>query len=146
MRIKLTNHLVLLGGSFSVYQVISIDKLELPQSLEVSVSIYDLICDFVTPLRKKTLNSRKELQGSGVRLVNVLPGFVDTEGLQASLTDEKQAAVMREFGLGEARELLQARDKMLRPADVAETVWETINKPTNVYIQDVMIKDQLQSL
>ena len=146
MRIKLTNHLVLLGGSFSVDQVISIEQLKLPQSLEASVSSYDLICDFVTPLRKKTLNPRKELQGSGVRLVNVLPGFVDTEGLQASLTDEKQAGVMREFGLGEARELLQARDKMLRPADVAETVWETINKPNNVYIQDVMIKDQLQSL
>ena len=89
---------------------------------------------------------RKELQGSGVRLVNVLPGFVDTEGLRASLSDEKQAEVMREFGLGDARELLQERDKMLRPADVAETVWEAVNKPTNVYIHDVMIKDQLQSL
>ena len=71
---------------------------------------------------------------------------MDTEGLRASLADEKQAEVMREFGLGEARELLQEREKMLKPADVAETVWETINKPTNVYIQDVMIKDQLQSL
>ena len=64
----------------------------------------------------------------------------------ASLTDEKQAGVMREFGLGEAGDLLKARDKMLRPEDVAVTVWETINKPTNVYIQDVMIKDQLQTL
>ena len=90
--------------------------------------------------------ARKELQGSSVRLVNVLPGFVDTEGLVASLTDERQAGVIREFGLGEAADLLEARDKMLRPDDVAVTVWETINKPTNVYIQDVMIKDQLQSL
>ena len=71
---------------------------------------------------------------------------MDTEGLRASLSDEKQAEVMREFGLGDARELLQERDKMLRPADVAETVWEAVNKPTNVYIHDVMIKDQLQSL
>ena len=79
-------------------------------------------------------------------MVNVLPGFVDTEGLRASLADEKQGDVMREFGLGEARELLESRDKMLRPEDVAVTVWETINKPRHVYIHDVMIKDQLQSL
>ena len=30
---------------------------------------------------------RKELQGSPLRLVNILPGFVDTERLQAMLTD-----------------------------------------------------------
>ena len=71
---------------------------------------------------------------------------MDTEGLQTSFTDESQVEVMREFGMGEAKELLKNRDKMLRPEDVAETVWETVNKPSNVYIHDIMIKDQLQTL
>lgn len=71
---------------------------------------------------------------------------MDTEGLQTSFTDESQVEVMREFGMGEAKELLNNRDKMLRPEDVAETVWETVNKPSNVYIHDIMIKDQLQTL
>ena len=34
---------------------------------------------------------------------------------------------------------------MLRSEDVAEAVWEAVNKPGNVYIEDVMIKDHLQS-
>ena len=89
---------------------------------------------------------RKELQGSPLRLVNILPGFVDTEGLQAMLTDEKQVGVMKDFGMGEARVILDNKDKMLKPEDVAETVWEVVNKPSNVYIQDVMIRDQLQTL
>ena len=89
---------------------------------------------------------RKEVAGSDVRIVNILPGFVDTEGLQATLTHENQVKVIRDFGIGEARELLENRDKMLRPEDVADTLWEVVNKPSNVYIQDVMIKDQLQSL
>ena len=71
---------------------------------------------------------------------------MDTEGLQTSFTDESQVEVMREFGMGEAKELLNNRDKMLRPEDVAGTVWETVNKPSNVYIHDIMIKDQLQTL
>ena len=71
---------------------------------------------------------------------------MDTEGLKTSFTDESQVEVMREFGMGEAKELLNNRDRMLRPEDVAETVWETVNKPSNVYIHDIMIKDQLQTL
>ena len=78
--------------------------------------------------------------------MNVQPGFVDTEGLEAALTDKRQVEVMREVGMGEAKELLEHRDKMLTPRDVAETVWEVVNKPPNVYIHDVMIKDQLQSI
>ena len=81
-----------------------------------------------------------------MRVVNVLPGWVDTEGLSAAFQDEKQMRVMEEQGLGTAGLLRDNRGKMLRPADVAETVWEVVNKPLNVYIQDVLVKDQLQSL
>jgi len=33
---------------------------------------------------------------------------------------------------------------MLKPEDVADTVWECISKPSNVYVNDVMIRDALQ--
>ena len=81
-----------------------------------------------------------------MRVINILPGWVDTEGLSAAFQDEKQARVMAEHGLGKVEELRDNRSKMLRPEDVAETVWSVINKPSNVYIHDVLIKDQLQSL
>ena len=81
-----------------------------------------------------------------MRIVNVQPGWVDTEGISAAFQDEKQAAVMKELGLGEVEELREKRNSMLRPEDVAETVWEVINKPSNVYIHDILIKDKLQSM
>ena len=81
-----------------------------------------------------------------MRIVNVQPGWVDTEGISAAFQDEKQAAVMKELGLGEVEELRENRNNMLRPEDVAETVWEVVNKPSNVYIHDILIKDKLQSM
>ena len=81
-----------------------------------------------------------------MRVINILPGWVDTEGLSLAFMDEKQAEVMREVGLGKVEELRDQRDQMLRPEDVAETVWSVVNQPSNVYIHDVLIKDQLQSL
>ena len=50
------------------------------------------------------------------------------------------------WSVEKAKEILENRDKMLTPGDVAETVWEVVNKPSNVYIHDVIIKDQLQSI
>ena len=81
-----------------------------------------------------------------MRVINILPGWVDTEGLSLAFMDEKQAEVMAEVGLGKVEELRDQRDQMLRPEDVAETVWSVVNQPSNVYIHDVLIKDQLQSL
>ena len=87
---------------------------------------------------------RKELSGSKVKLTNVLPGCVYTEGLEKMLTDEKTNAAFKKFGLGEASDALKGKEKMLKPEDVADTVWECINKPSNVYVNDVMIRDALQ--
>ena len=44
---------------------------------------------------------RKELTGTGVKITEVLPGFVWTEGLEALLTDEGSKAAWRKFGLGD---------------------------------------------
>ena len=78
-----------------------------------------------------------------MRIINVQPGWVVTEGLTAALQDQNQAAVIQELGLGEVEELRENRNNMLRPE---ETVWEIVNKPSNVYIHDILIKDKLQSL
>ena len=75
-----------------------------------------------------------------------MPGWVNTEGLRKALQDERQAEVMAELGLGKVEDLMDGRNHMLRPEDVAETVWDVINKPSNVYIHDIMIKDRLQSI
>ena len=36
------------------------------------------------------------------------------------------------------------REKMLKPEDVALAVWESVDKPTNVHVNDVLIRDALQ--
>ena len=77
-------------------------------------------------------------------MTNVLPGFVYTEGLEWLLKDEKSMSAFKKFGLGEPSDYLAQKDKMLRPEDVANSVWETVNKPANVYVHDVMVKDSLQ--
>ena len=87
---------------------------------------------------------RKELTGTGVKLTNVLPGFVYTEGLEWLLNDERSKNAFKQFGFGEASEILAQKDKMLRPEDVATSVWECVNKPANVYVHDVMVKDSIQ--
>ena len=38
------------------------------------------------------------MKGSGVRVVNILPGWVDTEGLDDTLTDDTARTVMKDFG------------------------------------------------
>ena len=86
---------------------------------------------------------RKEISGGGVKLTNVLPGYVFTEGLDWLFHDEKSMNAFKEFGLGEASDYLAQKDKMLRPVDVANSVWECVNKPANVYVHDVMLEDSL---
>ena len=36
------------------------------------------------------------------------------------------------------------KEKMLRPEDVAESVWEAVDKPNNVHVNDVLIRDAIQ--
>ena len=44
---------------------------------------------------------RQELKGTGVKVVSILPGFVDTEGLRSSFSDEDSIAVMNQYGYGD---------------------------------------------
>jgi len=93
-----------------------------------------------------TSSLRQEIKGTGVKVINILPGFVDTEGLREVFTDEYSAGVMKEYGYGDIDSIRNHSDKMLSPEDVAQTVWESVNKPSNVYIEDVMIKDEFQNM
>ena len=36
-----------------------------------------------------------------MKVINILPGFVDTEGLREVFTDEYSAGVMKEYGYGD---------------------------------------------
>ena len=37
-------------------------------------------------------------------------------------------------------------DKMLAPGDIANMVWDVVNKPDNVYVEEVMIKDMFRKV
>ena len=37
-----------------------------------------------------------------------------------------------------------SRDKMLKPEDVAVSVWESVDKPANVHVNDILIRDAIQ--
>jgi len=78
-------------------------------------------------------------------VVNILPGWVDTEGLDDTLTDDTARTVMKDFGF-DLDDVRKNRDKMLRGEDVAEAVWSVVTKPDNVYIEDVLIRDSLQHM
>ena len=84
---------------------------------------------------------RQEIMGTGVKLINIQPGFVNTEGCRAVFSDEHSRGVMEEFGYGGAD-----IDKMLAPGDIANTVWDVVNKPDNVYVEEVMIKDMFRNV
>ena len=36
-----------------------------------------------------------------MKVINILPGFVDTEGLRAVFSDERSAGVMQQYGYGD---------------------------------------------
>jgi len=87
---------------------------------------------------------RKEITGSGVKVTNILPGYVWTEGLEFALTDETGKRACKNFGLGDPQDIIDKADKMLTPEDVAQSVWEVVNKASNVCINDVLIRDAIQ--
>ena len=84
---------------------------------------------------------RKEIMGTGVKLINVQPGFVNTEGCRAVFSDEYSRGVMEEFGYGGADIA-----NMLAPGNIADTVWDVVNKPDNAYVEEVMIKDMFRNV
>lgn len=85
--------------------------------------------------------NRQEIRGTGVKLINIQPGFVNTEGCRAVFSDDYSRDVMEEFGYGGADTTL-----MLAPGDIADTVWDVVNKPDNVYVEEVMIKDMFRKV
>ena len=75
------------------------------------------------------------------------------------LSDERSRSDFTKFGLGDPDEMISqkkdfsfnfhilsriSRDKMLKPEDVAVSVWESVDKPANVHVNDVLIRDSIQ--
>merc|ERR1711915_1170738 len=52
---------------------------------------------------------RRELQGSGVKVTNVLPGFVWSEGLEKALKEEDKQELFKKYGYGDPGELIEGR-------------------------------------
>lgn len=70
---------------------------------------------------------RMDLLGSGVRVVNIEPGMVETEFSQVRLQDEFKA------------KLVYAGMKPLTAEDIAETILWSIQRPKHVNIQELVI-------
>jgi len=87
---------------------------------------------------------RLELKGTNVRITNVLPGFIWTDGLERTLRQEDQRRAMEKFGFGDPEEYIKNKDLMLQPKDLGEHVWNVINSADNYYVHDVMLRDMLQ--
>lgn len=51
---------------------------------------------------------RQEIKGTGVKLINILPGFVDTEGIREVFSNEYSAGVMKEYGYGDIESIRSA--------------------------------------
>ncbi|WP_147802385.1 SDR family oxidoreductase [Alkalicoccus halolimnae] len=78
----------------------------------------------------------KEIAGSNVRTTSISPGVVDTE-LTDTITDE-EALEMLKKGIG--------LDKMtpLQGKDIAEAVYYSVNQPTHVDVNEVIVRPNQQ--
>ena len=64
--------------------------------------------------------NRQEIRGTGVKLINI--HWISSRD------------VMEEFGYGGVDTAM-----MLAPGDIADTVWDVVNKPDNAYVEKCLI-------
>eukprot|EP00088_Acartia_fossae_P036953 TRINITY_DN38148_c0_g1_i1.p1 TRINITY_DN38148_c0_g1~~TRINITY_DN38148_c0_g1_i1.p1 ORF type:complete len:269 (+),score=65.58 TRINITY_DN38148_c0_g1_i1:39-809(+) len=89
---------------------------------------------------------RMELKGTKIKITNVLPGFVWTDGLERTLRDPVQAKAMKDMGLGDPELFIEKKDLMIQPEDLGITVYDVMKSGDNYYIHDVMVRDKLQEM
>ena len=77
-----------------------------------------------------TNSLRQELQGSGVRLTEILPGLVRTEFAAARWRGDE----------ARAEEFYARREAALSPQDVADAVLYVLNTPAHVNICDLVLR------
>jgi len=70
---------------------------------------------------------RMDLKGTGVRVINIEPGMVNTEFSKVRLGDEKKAAAV------------YADMMPLTAQDVAESIFFCLNQPAHVNVQELLI-------
>ncbi len=77
---------------------------------------------------------RLDLQGSGVRVMNIEPGLVETEFSLVRFDGDKTRA-----------EQVYANADVLRPTDVAETIVWCVNRPRHVNVQELVLYPTCQA-
>ena len=68
-----------------------------------------------------------DLAGTGVRVTNIEPGMVETEFSDVRFRDAKKA-----------QQVYQGMTP-LKPQDIAESIWWSVQQPTHVNIQELVI-------
>lgn len=89
---------------------------------------------------------RMELKNTNIKITNILPGFIWTDGLERTLRDPEQAQKMKETGLGDAELYIEKKDLMIQPEDMGVTVYDVMKSGQNYYIHDMMVRDKLQEM
>merc|ERR1712215_183339 len=83
---------------------------------------------------------RKELRGAGIKITQVEPGAVWTEGVERIMEDKKFREIHEKFY---PKEMVEVEKKMIRermvPRDIGEVVWDAIRTVDRVYEQDVYV-------
>jgi len=83
---------------------------------------------------------RKELRGTGIKITQVEPGAVWTEGVQRIMEGNKFREVHEKFY---PKEMVEVEQKLMRermlPRDIGEVVWDAIRTVDRVYEQDVYV-------
>jgi len=89
---------------------------------------------------------RMELKGTDIRITNVLPGFIWTDGIASTMNNPVEREAMQKFGFGDPEDYIKNKDLMLQPSDLGDCVWTIISNPSNYYVYDVMLRDKLQEM
>jgi len=89
---------------------------------------------------------RMELKNTKIKITNILPGFVWTDGLEKTLRDPVQAKAMKEMGLGDPELFIEKKDLMIQPEDLGITVYDVMKAGDNYYVYDMMVRDKLQEM
>jgi len=89
---------------------------------------------------------RMELKNTNIKITNILPGFVWTDGLERTLRDPVQAKAMKDLGLGDPELFIEKKDLMIQPEDMGTTVYDVMKSGKNYYVYDMMVRDKLQEM
>ena len=87
---------------------------------------------------------RKELRGTGIKITQVEPGAVTTEGIMKVMEEKKFQELHERFypsSAVEIKEKVMNRERMV-PKDIGEVVWDAIKAIDRVYEKEVYVSNK----